>query len=261
MKLHIFTIVYNGMPYITWHLPMLNMLRQYGIDWHWHVVEGPAKNVYCTSWCKPLPMGQSTDGTVEYLATIKSHPRVSLYQASMWPGKVAMVNTPLWTIDEPCVLMEIDSDELWTAERIAAVMHEFEDKRHDYGAMEFFCQYFVGPNIVITSTNTYGNKPGEWRRAWRFTPGDSFEKHEPPVLRQQNPGNLLNRVETALRGLTFNHYAYTTPAQVAFKEKYYGYADALRHWERLQANTVWPVHLRNFLPWVKDGAFATLYYT
>ena len=86
---HFFTIVLNGMPWISCHLPVFNKLN---VDWRWHVIEGAAKNVGCTSWCKSIPPSLSTDGTTEYLNEISSHPRVRLYRSKMWNGKLDMVN-------------------------------------------------------------------------------------------------------------------------------------------------------------------------
>ncbi len=52
----------------------------------------------------------------------------------------------------------------------------------------------------------------------------------------------------------FNHYAYATEAQVAYKEKFYGYKGLLEGWLRLQEQRMFPVFLRDFFPQVKDDA-------
>ena len=76
-----------------------------------------------------------------------------------------------------------------------------------------------------------------------------FITHEPPNL-AGNCGNAFHRLFTAQEKLIFDHFAWATREQVAFKEKFYNYPGALAQWERLQSNTHWPVKdLRAFLPW------------
>jgi hypothetical protein len=55
----------------------------------------------------------------------------------------------------------------------------------------------------------------------------------------------------------FDHYAYAIENQVRFKERYYGYRDAVKHWRKLQSHPgPWPVKLKEFLPWVDDRVMA-----
>lgn len=258
MKLHIFTIVLDGMPFITWHLPTFNRLV---CDWHWTIAEGAAMNVKDTAWCKPQEPRLSRDGTSEYLATLRKHPRVTVIQKQSCDGKVEMCNACLpsalgGTLEykQDCVLMQIDCDELWTEWQLSRIFAVFE-MEPNLGAMQFYCRYFVGQNIIITSEDTYGNKRGEWMRAWRWRPGCRFLKHEPPFL-DQVTGLTMPREQSRFKGLDFEHYAYVLPSQVAFKENYYGYAHAGEHWQRLQQNRTWPTPLRKWLPWVQDDAIA-----
>lgn len=260
MKIHFFTIAYEAMPWITMHYPTM---RQLDIDWEWHVSEGPAAPVNDTSWCKALPSGPSTDGTVEYLRHIASiDPRVTLYQRDMWEGKVPMCNVSLDRIKEPTLVWEIDADEIWTVAHITRLhgmlQHEHSKKRVGMqyrNAAQFYCRCWMGPRVLINSINTYGNNTGyEWRRAWVAEPGFGFTAHEPPIPNQEM--HYFSHEETLAEGLVFDHYSYATAKQVAFKERYYGYTDALQHWTRLQANTVWPVKLRDWLPWIHDEAVA-----
>jgi hypothetical protein len=256
MKLDIITIVLDGFPQITWHLPQLNRLRD--VDWTWHIVEGVARNVHCTSWCQPFPGRLSIDGTREYIDEIAAnHPRVRTYRRPIWDGKVEMVNTPLEYILHPTALLQMDVDECWTAEqlyRMAGLGSLAKLK-----AM-FYCRYFVGQNIVTTTKDAYGNKAGEWVRLWHYEPGDRFMTHEPPELVQG--GKILPfshlRDATKYLGLVFDHYAYAFGAQVKFKEQYYGYKEAHSHWTRLQRNLTWPVRLKEFLPWVDARATADI---
>lgn len=248
MKIVFLTIVLDGMPWIATHLPVFNRLR---CDWEWHIVEGVAKNVGCTSWCKPIKPRLSNDGTTEFLNAIRSHPRVRIYQKESWNGKLEMVNTPLQDIKEECLLWEVDSDELWRSDQIETVRHLFEANQ-DVGAALFWCRYFVGPNLVISNRNVYGNHNGEWRRCWRFTPGKLFTKHEPPEF--PITGTTLSQDEMEGLGIVFDHYAWALPKHVQLKEEYYGYSNAFTCWRRLQDNTNWPCSLKDFLPWVKDEA-------
>lgn len=250
--LHIVTIVLDGMPQIRWHLPAFNRLR--GLKWTWHIAEGAAANVRDTSWCKAQAARLSRDGTSEYLNALAIHPRIKLYRKQLWNGKTEMFNTMLANINEPCILLQMDADEVWTEKELAALVEMFE-ARKDADHARFYCTYYVGQNIIITSKDTYGNKAEEWLRAWRFTPGMKFETHEPPrLIGAESRG--VDRDFTAASGMVFEHYAYAFEAQVAYKEKFYGYPNALAHWRRLQQNTKWPTRLRDWLPWVKDNAIA-----
>jgi hypothetical protein len=82
-----------------------------------------------------------------------------------------------------------------------------------------------------------------------------FDSHEPPVL-AGNKGMALSRDQTKAHGLVFDHMAYVTEPQLIFKERFYGYRDAVAHWKRLQANKQWPVHLNDYLGWVEKGVMA-----
>jgi hypothetical protein len=250
MKLHVISICLDAMPWIAYHLPVFNTLD---LDWHWHVVEGVGRNILDTSWVKGIPPRLSIDGTTEYLDSIKSHKRVTIYRKPQWEGKVAMVNAPLMEIKEPGIVMQVDSDELWSKAQIEQIVYMF-NAHPSRDMAQFKCRYYMGPDTVITSENTYGNHLDyEWYRAWRWAPGMLFEKHEPPVMQGTN-GNKFSIAETVAEGLVFEHYAYATEEQVAFKERYYGYAGAVEQWNKLQANKVWPTSLKNFCKWVKDDA-------
>lgn len=256
MKLCLFTIVLDGMRFLPAQFYTFNRLR---IPWMWYVVEGAAANVADTSWCCRQSPRLSNDGTTQFMDELsRSHPNVKHFPKAWWEGgKVQMCNRALEAIHEPCVLMQMDADEMWTAEQLERIVAKFEHS--NIAAARFYCNYFVGPNIVTIGENCYGNNPGEWLRAWRFTPGMTFERHEPPVLRGVD-GVYLYREDTRGDGLVFDHYAYTFYEQVAYKEQFYGYTHAMQRWCRLQANTQWPCKLKEFLPWVDDRVLATQLY-
>jgi len=169
---------------------------------------------------------------------------------------------------EPCLLFQVDSDEFFTAEQIEHIHSLFLKNPHKNCAY-FYSDFRIGPNIRITSRNTYGNNTAyEWLRVWRFQPGARFASHEPPKLEnfQEKP---FTHAETEKEGLVFVHNAYSTEAQVAWKERYYGspnnekghlYKGAVKKWRKLQENRKWPVEDlgRDFLPWVGENVTADL---
>jgi hypothetical protein len=250
MTLEILTLVLDGEPFIEQFLPELERLKT---PWVWRVAEGVADNTHCTNWCRKIHPRLSRDGTSEYLTSISRHPNVRLYRRQLWDGKVTMLNTMLADIKDRSVLLERDVDEMWSAEQMEKIVELYDTGLYD--RMRFFCRYFVGENIVTIGENCYGNNPGEWSRSWLFDPKMRFQSHEPPVLKGCGTRELT-REQTRELGLVFNHFAYCSEKTLKFKEVYYSYRDAVAHWRRLQANTVWPCRLKDFLPWVDDKAMA-----
>lgn len=248
------TIVLDGKPYIERHLEVFNQLP---FKWEWLISEGAALNHACTAWARRQLPRLSVDGTSEYLTSIaKNSKQIHLTQRRLWNGKIAMVNAHISRISQPGIIMQIDADEIWTAEQLTIIHSTFNAFPHMMG-MHFFCRYFVGKDIITLGENTYGSNRGEWLRAWRCAPGMRFNRHEPPIF-NRNQGPIMPREDTRKLGLVFDHYAYAQESQVAYKESFYGYKDAVKHWRRLQSNTVWPVkRLKDFLPWVDDRAQAT----
>ncbi len=128
----------------------------------------------------------------------------------------------------------------------------------------FLCHYFI-KNLVVTTANTYGNHIDfEWLRVWHFQPGDFWASHEPPRLCRRRGDERHRRRhcrhqssahgETLDDDLVFRHLAYVVPEQLRFKEIYYGYKHAVSQWETLPRSG--PVHLRDYLDWITDGAAA-----
>ncbi len=278
LPIHFFTIVLNGMPFIRHHL---DALIASGTDWYWHIVEGVGNLVHDTAWSVrdggviPTDLhrdGRSTDGTSAYLDEIAAaHPdRIRVYRKPpgvFWDGKVEMVNAPLANITEACLLWQVDADELWTGEQIRAGRELFE--RHPEATAAYYrCHYFVGPDRVITSRDTYGNHSEyEWLRTWRYTPGCRWAAHEPPrLLGPGGRGEVLDlgrmsplmHESTEAAGLVFQHFAYANEAQLRFKESYYGYAGAVEQWRSLQRTDSFPARLADHFSWVKDDAIVEL---
>lgn len=250
MKVHFITITLNGMPFIRHHLPQFERLS---FDWEWHVVEGVASPTGCTGWCRPMPFSfhknfLSIDGTSQYLDSIQDK-RVKVYRSRSgpWPGKLSMFNLVVSGIDFPAIIHEVDSDELWMAQDLETIYRMFIET----GASEakYRCRYYVGPDIVVSSVDTWGNRKNEWVRTFASTVPAKFKSHEPPVW--PRGGVKLSHKFTS--GLVFNHFAYATEQQVAQKEAYYGYSGAVSGWRKLQGCTSWPVRLSDYLPWAEDA--------
>lgn len=279
LPIHFFTIVLNGEPFIRHHI---DVFRQLPFEWHWHIVEGVAELVHDTAWSLPsggrIPdefhnNGLSIDGTSAYLDELAARfpEHITLYRkphGAFWNGKLEMVNAPLANIREACLLWQVDSDELWETTQITT-MHTMFAAEPDKTAAFFCCHFYVGPDLVTTTVNTYGNNTGyEWLRCWRYEPGDQWKAHEPPALmrpERNTSGHLIDvgyikpflHSETAAANLVFRHYAYVLESQIRFKEKYYGYCGALQGWQNLQKQSDMPVMLRDFFPWVQDTTQVT----
>jgi len=274
LPVHFFTIVLNGQPFIRHHI---EVFKQLPFKWHWHIIEGVADLKHDTAWSVKLGgrvneqlhcNGLSNDGTTEYIdELVRQYPEnITVYRKPngvFWDGKLEMVNAPLADINEECLLWQVDSDELWVAEQIYTCRDMFIAEP-DRTAAYYLDHFFVGENLVTTTINTYGNNTGyEWLRTWRFRPGFRWTAHEPPRLciNSQN-GEWVDIAtikpfkhdETSAKKLVFQHYAYATEKQLAFKEIYYGYKSAVAQWQHLQKHRDFPVFLRDYFAWVKDGA-------
>jgi glycosyltransferase involved in cell wall biosynthesis len=273
LPIHFFTIVLNGEPFIRYHA---EVFKQLPFKWHWHIVEGVADLKHDTAWSLQLGGritdelhrdGYSKDSTTEYLDEIASqYPKnVTVYRkpkGSFWNGKREMVNEPLFNIHEECLLWQVDADELWTVEQICTAQQMFVDNP-DKTAAFYWCWYFVGENLVISTRNCYAQNPQqEWLRTWRYKPGSVWVAHEPPRLAEPLPNgqwrdiasvNPFTHEQTEQLGLVFQHFAYVTPEQLQFKEQYYGYKNAVAQWQKLQEQTQFPVLLRQYFPWVGDA--------
>ncbi len=257
MSLNIFTIVLDGSPWIGAQFAELCRLRD--TDWHWSIVEGAAMPVKDTGWMGNQSGKVSHDGTNQFLQALASHHRITVNSKAEWGGKTEMINAALTAFKKDGVLLQMDSDELWTEEQMRRLVELFA-ANPETNTAQFEMDYMLGPNVKSTSTDGYGNRKNEWIRAWRYNVGLWMERHEPPVF-NGNRGQLLDRSKTLMAVGKILHMAWVTPQQVAQKQRIYkgGYENACEDWERLQNNTEWPVKdLKQFLPWVGSGASADL---
>ena len=257
MTLNIFTIVLNGAPWIGAQFAELTRLRDF--DWHWSIVEGAAMPVKDTAWMGNQQGKVSHDGTNQFVQSLANHPRITVNSKPEWGGKTEMINAALTAFKKDGVLLQMDSDELWTADQLRRLNALFS-ANPEYNTVKVKMDYMLGPNVISTSTDGYGNRSNEWVRAWRYSAGLWMECHEPPVF-NGNRGRVCGRDESESILGPILHMAWVTPQQVAYKQRIYrgGYEGACEQWEGLQANTKWPVKdLKTLLPWVGSGASADL---
>ncbi len=272
LPVHFFTIVLNGEPYISKHI---ERFLQLPFSWHWHIIEGVADLKHDTAWglhngggiTEDIhEKGRSNDGTTEYLDWLQAtYPdNVSIYRKPdnvFWDGKREMINAPLSTIKTTCLLWQVDVDELWTVEQISTARKMFIDEPNKTAAF-YWCWFFVGMENIVSTRHCYSQNPSfEWLRTWKFEPGMYWAAHEPPVLVMENDNaeqvnvasiNPFMHDETEQHGLVFQHYAYAIPQQLWFKEKYYGYHNAMEQWHGLLTDNDYPVTLKKHLAWVTD---------
>lgn len=247
--LHIFTIVLNGMPFIREHKAIFDRLS---IPWTWHVVEGVANPVHCTCWCAKVRDSDhrkwlSNDGTTEYLDSIAGE-QVKVYRnnGKPWEGKMRMCNAPLVNIPVGSVLHEQDVDEFWTHRQLETIYKLFTEG--GAGRAWYWCDYYLGPNLHMINREHPGNNPNEaWIRTWKRAAGE-WSRHEPPSLPCR--GREVKHAETEAMGLVFKHFAYTTEAQLRFKEHYYRYGGALSSWRNFQSNQTWPACPGDYFGWM-----------
>jgi len=253
LSISIFSLVLDGWPFLPMQLATFNRLR---LDWHWYICEGAAANKGSTAWCQAQAPRLSRDGSCEFLNSLAGHPRVTVLRRQWWSeGKDEMCEAALAQILEPCVLLEVDVDELWESAQIEAIHALLSGD--EFNCARFDCRYFLGPNVILANSEQFWLDHGYWLRAWRFIPSMRFKSHEPPFLEGVNGPNeaCASNAETRKRGLVFEHWSLVFREQVEYKSSFYGYAGLLERWERLNHHPgPWPVALKNWPPWEGQSA-------
>lgn len=244
-----FTIIFNGLHHLQHNDYYQKVLDIFD---YWIVVEGASKNSGSTSWCKQMKdkyhiNGSSSDGTVEFLSSLNSSKLIFIKSNGFWENKDYQVNMAINKIKEltnRCFLWEIDIDEQWDLESVIQAEKELIEKKAKTG--RFFCEYYVGKNLIVKGE--WGEGP--YNRLWDWN-GEFFISHEPPVLCNGNgiEVNLTPR---------FKHYSYYFEKDVIFKNDWYGgHEDILERWKRLQNRTDFPVHISELITggWGKTNTF------
>ena len=251
MKKIAFTIVLNGMPFIKQQAEIIPKIFD-----KWYIIEGATLPVCDTGWCKNIDERfftsdkLSIDGTTQFLDSIKSDKIEIIRKNDWWSGKTEMCNSFMSDLHDS-ILMQFDVDEIWTPNVLDSVLN-FAEHNDGFDVMMFKCNYYVGPDLIIVNENCYGNPSDHWPRLWKIHNNTSWISHEPPRIHGLN--RYLSREFTKDQGWIFNHYSYVNESQVAFKQNFYGYTDAVSQWKTLQHNDIYPCLLRKYLYWVKDDA-------
>ncbi|GBG30898.1 D-inositol-3-phosphate glycosyltransferase [Hondaea fermentalgiana] len=285
-----FTLVLNGMPFLRHHVGALQIAAlEHGLRWEWHLVEGVAhgrahqSRPYARA---PLPRasydperGTSIDGTSEYLDWLQqAYPdQIFVHRPSaeqpFWRDKLEMANRALSGMREPCVLLELDADELWLPDALSRAMRMMSTPRSPSCAY-VDCHFFIAPGLVTQSRGPHvysHDDEREWLRLWRLQAAPNSGRyvwlsHAPPrlaVLEDMRLGTregvrwhvleghriCASQSATASAGIGFSHYAYVMEHQVAFKEEFYGYEGGMAAWRRLQTLDP-PIDIARELPWV-----------
>jgi len=273
LPIHFFSVAFNGLPFIRHHL---SVFRQLPFAWHWHVVTGLVETEHA-NLSKHLSAGRITgefrqlrldsEGTTSYLDRLaRQHPgSLTIYpppETGFWTTRQDMFNAPLASIQQECLLWRVDPEELWSVEQIIRARELFlayPDKTAAY----YYCHFFVGPKLVVTTRNTYGNQGDrEWLRTWRFSPGCQWTLEDQPRLCRRAQGKPVDvaaigplwQAETEAHNLVFQRFAWATESQAAFQQACGGPDTAVQSWQRLQANKRLPLLLKDYFPWVSDMA-------
>ena len=270
-KVCVLTLVLNGMPFLHHHLFTLKRLSsEYNIDWEWHVVEGVATkraNRHRPYSTQKIPnrfynesTGMSIDGTTEFLDQAQSQfpNQIFLHRRNQWNDKLEMSNEGISTIRTPCILIQIDADELWSIEQLSRAAQLPENIPCAY----VDCHFFVSPEIVTIhkGPHMYSHDDElEWLRLWRYEPGMIWLSHAPPMLsRWTSDGwETLSNNKCANHDMSnklrigFTHYAYVMAHQVSFKQHFYGYYGALEKWNLLRSQSP-PVDISLYFSWVNS---------
>jgi len=205
----IITLVLNGMAFLDYQLQEILKLwlsnRENGTSRclnggavQWHIVEGLAmgranhRKPYST---ESIPnkfhvKGLSSDGTTSWLDTVQQQYPELVYvhrrcdkSGCAWRDKIQMLNYLMGAIQEETILVEIDVDELWTAEQLLGIRNLLLTEDGSRDCAYFDCHFMVGQRLLTLTPGGYGHSYNyEWLRAWRYRPGMFWLSHAPPVL-------------------------------------------------------------------------------
>ena len=234
-----FTIILNGEQHLL-HNGYAEYLLENCLDF-WSITEGACHSTGSTTWCKGdnskyHENGHSIDDTRKILEDLKKKYPDKLnikYNVDnfLWDNKDRMVNAAIDGLKnngyKKGFLWQIDIDEQWTVEDMEYCEAQLGET-YKMGQIKF--NQYVGKDIVAKGPNWGDN----WQnRLWNWN-GETFDRHEPPVL---NGGNG----KTIQINKACEHYSYYFEDDVRFKADWYGYGDLFfQKWKKLQSETEFP---------------------
>lgn len=248
MKNVFVTPVHRAMPWLTFHYPTFRELVPSFMvkDWEWWLMFGECREY---SYAAGRFLDDGSRAVAESLA--RTDPRIHVVDAP--PNKWTMedcANYPLHGRTETVLYWKLDADEVWTEEKIGRINLMFRDLPNKNVAY-FRCRFFVGPDIIVTSRDTWGGAQHyEWKRVFRMEPGQKFGEESPPIIAGCEE-RAIDKDYTERLGMIFDHFAYATEDQARMKSIRWQQPATLDGWRRLQANTKWPARLIDYFPFVQ----------
>ena len=238
MKITAGMIVLNGEPFVAYSLRAMYEFADEII-----VIEGAVEDAMVVA----NPDGSSKDGTVE---TIRNFPdpedKITLVQGR-WKDKLEQSNAYLARATGDYV-WQVDSDELYLPEDLAAVRGMLEDDPQ-ITVVTFYCRPFwhsLDTQLVGPPWETV------YHRVFKRVPGARFTNHRPPTVAGEDGIDLAEKKlvranEMRRRGIFMFHYSFVDPAQVKRKIEYY---------RRLGMSCAGPAdwYERVYMGWLDDPA-------
>lgn len=272
----IYTIVANGWPFITYHLKIFKEANFY---FQWHIIEGIAagransKKPYSTDKFDDSIMyqGISNDGTSIYINKLKEENPLEVFihrtlYGQMWKDKITMLKV-LHQVEFPCVMIEIDVDEIWNTKQLEKIYELFTKPNNNKRCMYFHCHYFITPfHVTITPDLPTHQNLYEWIRAWKYNKGDIWTLHAPPHIHHLVSGSdkwidvfgykCFRHFETENNGLVFTHYSYTEESVMKFKEQFYGRPGLVEKWKFVSSyKGPYPFEVSQYFSWLANGTY------
>lgn len=200
---------------------------------YWVIVEGSSKNGGSTSWCKKINVPhRSQDGTAEYIMELseKYNNVIAYSHHKYYTSKDQQFNTGiinLKTKTDNCWLWQVDADEHWEEDDLAAAERKLWRSKENVASFQF--NHYVKDDII--AMGDWGS--GRVNRLWKWR-GQMFRSHEPSVMENQ----CMKPLELPQK---FEHYSMVFEKDVAFKSRFYrGHETIYHNWKQLDNITEWP---------------------
>ncbi len=214
-------IAWNASPFLE---PCLASIAPFGDI---VAAEGPV-----TFW-RERGFTTSTDDTKEVLAKYTAR-----LVCAAWSEKDEMVNAAARMIPDDCThVFAVDSDEIWRAQDIEAIIPELDN----WDSVAFKPQtFFGGLDRVLTGFEL----SAMWYRIQRFYPGCRWHTHRPPTILAPD-GRPWRDHRHWDAPYAFAHYSYVFPKAVKAKIEYYA---------AYFGGTIPDYRERVWLPWARGDA-------